>query len=153
MVWNREEYRDQSRLYWLCIIAHMSFVSMRKVLDYLHHIDVTTWVNIMLWFFHKGTTYWLDNIESYRYGTTVPTSDYWDTKAAGSRLVWSVYVSSQSLDICLEMFVYTLIARFMGPTWAHMGPTGPRWASCWPYELCYLGILSVHIGMGQEYDY
>ena len=33
----------------------------------------------------------------------------------------------------------TLIARFMGPTWAHLGPTGPRWASCWPYELCYLG--------------
>ena len=23
---------------------------------------------------------------------------------------------------------------------AHMGPTGPRWAPCWPHELCYLGI-------------
>ena len=22
----------------------------------------------------------------------------------------------------------SLIARFMGPTWAHLGPTGPRWA-------------------------
>ena len=32
-----------------------------------------------------------------------------------------------------------LIARFMGPTWAHLGPTGPRWAPCWPHELCYLG--------------
>ena len=21
---------------------------------------------------------------------------------------------------------------------AHMGPTGPRWAPCWPHELCYL---------------
>ena len=32
-----------------------------------------------------------------------------------------------------------LIARFMGPTWAHLGPTEPRWAPCWPHELCYLG--------------
>ena len=23
----------------------------------------------------------------------------------------------------------------------HLGPTGPRWALCWPHELCYLGIL------------
>ena len=25
------------------------------------------------------------------------------------------------------------------PTWAHLGPTGPRWAPCWPHEPCYLG--------------
>ena len=24
---------------------------------------------------------------------------------------------------------------------AHLGPTGPRWAPCWPYEPCYLGIV------------
>ena len=24
---------------------------------------------------------------------------------------------------------------------AHLGPTGPRWASCWPHELFYLGIF------------
>ena len=24
---------------------------------------------------------------------------------------------------------------------AHLGPTGPRWAPCWPHELCYLGML------------
>ena len=23
---------------------------------------------------------------------------------------------------------------------AHRGPTGPRWARCWPPEICYLGI-------------
>ena len=34
-----------------------------------------------------------------------------------------------------------LIARFMGPTWVHLGPTGPRWAPCWPHELCYLGLI------------
>ena len=22
---------------------------------------------------------------------------------------------------------------------AHLGPTGPRWATCWPHELCYRG--------------
>ena len=22
---------------------------------------------------------------------------------------------------------------------AHLGPTGPRWAPCWPHKLCYLG--------------
>ena len=22
---------------------------------------------------------------------------------------------------------------------AHLGPTGPRWAPCWPHEICYIG--------------
>ena len=26
---------------------------------------------------------------------------------------------------------------------AIMGPTGPRWAPCWPHELCYLGGVAV----------
>ena len=29
----------------------------------------------------------------------------------------------------------------MGPTWGHLGPTGPRWAPCWLHESCYLGYL------------
>ena len=36
------------------------------------------------------------------------------------------------------MPIYPLIARFMGPIW---GTSGPRWAPCWPHELCYLGLL------------
>ena len=28
---------------------------------------------------------------------------------------------------------------------AHLGPTGPRWAPWWPHELCYLGIVQLHI--------
>ena len=24
---------------------------------------------------------------------------------------------------------------------AHLGPTGPRWAPCWPHESCYQGML------------
>ena len=35
--------------------------------------------------------------------------------------------------------VTTLIARFKGQYGAHLGPTGPRWAPCWPHELCYMG--------------
>ena len=31
------------------------------------------------------------------------------------------------------------IAKFMGPTWVHLGPVGPRWAPCWPHEPCYQG--------------
>ena len=27
----------------------------------------------------------------------------------------------------------------MGPIW---GPTGPKWAPCWPHERCYLGWLA-----------
>ena len=33
----------------------------------------------------------------------------------------------------------TQITRFMGPTWAHLGPVVPRWAPCSPHETCYLG--------------
>ena len=31
------------------------------------------------------------------------------------------------------------IARFTWPTWAHLGPVGPKWAPCWPHEPCYQG--------------
>ena len=27
---------------------------------------------------------------------------------------------------------------------AHLGPTGPRWAPCWHYDLCYLGRFTYH---------
>ena len=43
----------------------------------------------------------------------------------------------------VPIMAITLIARFMGPTWAHLGSTGPRWAPCWPHEFCYLGRQSV----------
>ena len=28
---------------------------------------------------------------------------------------------------------------------AHLGPKGPRWAPCWPHELCYLGDFAICI--------
>ena len=33
----------------------------------------------------------------------------------------------------------TQIAKFMRPTWAHLGPAGSIWAPCWPHEPCYQG--------------
>ena len=39
--------------------------------------------------------------------------------------------------------ISTLIARFIGPTWAHLGMTGPRWAPCWPHEPCHLGSFPI----------
>ena len=33
----------------------------------------------------------------------------------------------------------SLIASSWGQLGAHLWPTGPRWAPCWPHELCYLG--------------
>ena len=47
----------------------------------------------------------------------------------------------QSMGMC------PLIARFMGQHGAHLGPTGPRWAPCWPHELCYLGQQKLQAGL------
>ena len=40
---------------------------------------------------------------------------------------------------CSVCSLATQIASFMGQNGTHPGPTGPRWAPCWPHELCYLG--------------
>ena len=46
----------------------------------------------------------------------------------------------------------SLIARFMGQHGAHLGPTRPRWAPCWPHEPCYLGFpIILHRRMGECY--
>ena len=34
------------------------------------------------------------------------------------------------------------IAMFMGPTWDHLGPVGPRWAPCWSYKPCCQGYFN-----------
>ena len=35
-------------------------------------------------------------------------------------------------------------SSFMGQHGAHLGPTGPRWAPCWPHEPCYQGITGTY---------
>ena len=38
----------------------------------------------------------------------------------------------------------TQVGPMLAPlTWAHLGPTGPRWAQCWLHELCYLGLFQL----------
>ena len=43
--------------------------------------------------------------------------------------VWEQWLPTEELPPKRKT---SLIARFMGPTWAHLGPTGPRWAPCCP---------------------
>ena len=49
------------------------------------------------------------------------------------------HVHLSKVDRAATAYKTTLKARFMGPTWGHLGPTGPRWAPCWPHEIYYLG--------------
>ena len=50
--------------------------------------------------------------------------------------IWILARSLQGWVTHKSVGKLALLARFMGPTW---GPTGPRWAPCWPHEPCYLG--------------
>ena len=59
-----------------------------------------------------------------------------------------IAVSHYSISMPLHKEIeYTLIARFMGPTWAHLGPTGPSCAPCCSHELCHLddALLGFHL--------
>ena len=38
-----------------------------------------------------------------------------------------------------------VISGSWGQYEAHLGPTGPRWAVCWPHEPCYLGRLRQYV--------
>ena len=44
----------------------------------------------------------------------------------------------------------TEITKFMGPTWAHLDPVGPRWALCWPHEPSYQGTLRMLWGWNND---
>ena len=50
-----------------------------------------------------------------------------------------------SAKVCFTAM--TMTARCMGQHGANLGPTGPRWAPCWPHEPCYLGEYSIHLNM------
>ena len=52
--------------------------------------------------------------------------------------VYTVYIVSALISIILAC--EPLITRFMGQHGVHLVPTGPRWAPCWPHELCSLGL-------------
>ena len=64
-----------------------------------------------------------------------------------SGMAWKTlrYVCSSTRNGHLGLSVATLIARLMGPTWGPSGADRPRWAPCWPHELCYLGKYPLYL--------
>ena len=72
------------------------------------------------------------------------------------RYMWTVLgVCTQPCNIAIHASGNTtLIARSWRQHGAHLGPTGPRWAPCWPHELCHLGNerkYSTHFGHWEQY--
>ena len=65
-----------------------------------------------------------------RFGKTFQTSYVWTVINSG-------FVASRQRELCRK----SQITNFMGPTWAHLGPVGPRWAPCWPHEPCCQGCF------------
>ena len=47
-----------------------------------------------------------------------------------------VLTNDQPSSVCVNT---SEITKFMGQTWAQLGPVGSRWAPCLPYEPCYQG--------------
>ena len=61
------------------------------------------------------------------------------------RLVWNVGIVHWCK--CFYSLCYSLRLPESNEHGAHLGPTGPRWAPCWPHEPCYLGC-SLPLGIG-----
>ena len=100
-----------------------------------------TWVSLCL----ESSTIWLfiqqpaqadikRNIQSSRDLLFVKEIQLWQMDSPHKRpVIWKAFP-------CCDVVMYTtLIARFMGPTLGSSGAAGPRWAPCWPHEVCYLG--------------
>ena len=65
-----------------------------------------------------------------------------------SRFRWT----SSTLLTGHEWYEWCMVRPAAYPPWqqgslghhgAHLGPTGSRWAPCWPHELCYLGAVTI----------
>ena len=63
-----------------------------------------------------------------------------------SQLQWFHSVICNETDGCrfcfCEMKIDMIFYWLLHHHWAHLGPTGPRWAPCWPHESCYLGSIT-----------
>ena len=51
----------------------------------------------------------------------------------------SPFIRVGIIDISQSSYMSSPTTRSWGQHGAHMGPTGPMWAPCWPHEPCYLG--------------
>ena len=55
---------------------------------------------------------------------------------------WSISQTQEYTWGCVYMRSMSVVCRNDSDSkvhGAHLGLTGPRWAPCWPHELCYLG--------------
>ena len=52
--------------------------------------------------------------------------------------MWSICRYSPGLLPC-HWGNHSWLESSWGQHGAHLGPIGPRWAPCWPHEVCYLG--------------
>ena len=73
----------------------------------------------------------------YVLGWTQPQHLKWPTNLCSISHTFRTELM-QNMSTC-HSDVTSLIAMFMGTTWAHLGPIGPRWAPCWSHEPYYLG--------------
>ena len=62
----------------------------------------------------------------------VQSTDWW--------ILQVFFQKNANLDL-VGLWYKSCHAKFMGPTWAHLGPVGPRWAPWWPHKPCYQGRL------------
>ena len=95
-----------------------------------HYYDITVIGNLVM-----DLPRWFPRSNRGFAGFLVPRSWFWR-----QRPTWPASSGCSRPTAESKQDTMHLIARFMGPTWAQLGPTGPRWAPSWPHELCYLGI-------------
>ena len=75
-----------------------------------------------------------------RFTSAIPLRKWKDTAIAAADALLSLTKTGQ---IAIYWLAASLIARLMGQYDAHQGPTGPRWAPCWPHGPCYLVSLDI----------
>ena len=61
-----------------------------------------------------------------------------------THIICALFLAVTSCSSTVPMFSGEAALPWLQGSWgqrgAHLGPTGPRWATCWPHEPCYLGI-------------
>ena len=122
---------------WQYLVLYYSVHEIR--IDDKNHqclIDlVTTWHNDIVHRWNGGISYywfpfvvWHWSFYLYPTGLFHWHRDNNTIALAPMRQLWRIWLN-----------IPPQIARFMRPIRDHLGPTGPRWAPCWPHGPCYQG--------------
>ena len=74
------------------------------------------------------------------YGQWVKQHNYiWYFEMTHTIIEWVLFVPQTTMH-GMSHEAIPLYQGSWGQREANLGPTGPRWAPCWPHELCYLGL-------------